>query len=101
MKKSSQPKIAVSKTSGSIVDVHSTGNGTAKKVEIDRLEKQVPANAAKYVSAAYKHAVKSGHRVLIVDGDRLVQVDAKNKKTLIHNVPPTVKIPKGTTYKLK
>ncbi len=68
---------------------------------MDKLEKQVSANAAKYVTAAYKQAIKSGHRVLIVDGDRLVQVDAKNQKTLIHNVPPAVKIPKGTTYKLK
>ena len=96
-KTSGMSKLSKSSTTGSSGKIVNRPNGKA----IDRLEKQVPANAAKYVTAAYKQAIKSGHRVLIVDGDRLVQVDAKNNKTLIHNVPPAVKIPKGTTYKLK
>lgn len=68
---------------------------------LERLEQEVPAKAAIAVKQAYATALRSGRTVLIVEGDDLLSVAPNGSKTLVKKVQPSVKIPKGTKYKVK
>jgi|GEM_PF-3636637 len=73
-------------------------SGTSAERNFD---KAMPSSAADAVRKAYVKALNAGHPVLIIEGDKLIRVNADNSRTFIRNVEAPVQIPKGTTYKIK
>ena len=66
--------------------------------KVHKMELEVPAKARKAFRSAYRNALNSGLKVLIVEGGKLVEVSPDFSKREIRSVAHAKKVLKGTTF---
>ena len=68
---------------------------------IDFLEKHIPEMAEAAVTEAYWAALASGHKVLEIVGNNLVETSPDGTKKVIESLPPRKRVKKGQKLIIK
>ncbi|RYG70137.1 hypothetical protein EON80_08485 [bacterium] len=68
---------------------------TLSEEEIDFLESQIPAQAVAATQAAFWDALTRGEKVLVAEGNQLIEISPDGSKRFIENLAPNVTLPIG------
>ena len=68
---------------------------------VRKMEREIPAKAARAVKAAYKATMNAGYQILIVSDGVLYSVLPGGGRTAIRSVPKRTVVPKGTKIKIR